>query len=250
MVKKSFLMLLIGFAALATLIGCASRNVYEPAESGSYGYVGVDDDIDMDYDTDIEEDIPNFTLHEVQIGENLNWIAQMYDLDPELILSLNDFDSSDEVVPGIFLRLPEGVTMRVPSLDFDIKIDFMMDDFGNDFTEFIWWDYREARGEDEFGGTLLIVPSNTLSNFAIVNINYVENTPVATEVMFDIGDLEPTVPLRIEQFYGYGLVPRVGFTFVENDGTRRFFTFAQLQGEEALGFFIQEFYQDNLEFLN
>ena len=121
MVKKSlFLLFIVGFS-VATLAGCGTRDVYEPAENGSYGYVGVGARVGTvlgsDYHVETEEQRPDAVVHEVQDGETLNDIAQLYGLDPVLILSINALDSEDDIVSGVFLDLPEGSTIHASSLD-------------------------------------------------------------------------------------------------------------------------------------
>jgi len=123
----------------------------------------------------------------------------------------------------------------------NIRIQWL-DELPQDYVEWTL-PYREN------GETLLIAPATTMRDFAIIDVDTNPGSvmgPRIMGVMFYAGDLTPDRPLVIHSFLERGCaVPRTGFTFIDEAGMRRFFTFMQSQMDGR--FYINEFTYDNFE---
>ena len=191
--------------------------------------------------------------HTVAARETMFSISRMYGTTVATILGLNDLDSYDVNV-GQVLRMPDGsvkdpslATHHLPRDNFEIIIDWLNAPVAN----YVEFDYAASRNSDiQNDHQLLIAPDRLLREFGIIQINPDggDGNPVATEMMFLVGDLMPTQPLLINNYFGQGTFAHSGFTFIDETDTRRFFWFIQNQADGGPSFIMVEFEQDDFTF--
>jgi len=133
-------------------------------------------------------------------------------------------------------------TVAIPA----IRVEWLRETL-HDVVEF---NYSESRGTAVEGAeTLLIAPATTLREFSFIDIDHetADGGPQAIDVIFLVGDLAPEQPLLIHSFFGHETLPRSGFMFTDETGTRRFFTILPDQSD-AGGFIVNEFTQEDFTF--
>jgi len=123
-----------------------------------------------------------------------------------------------------------------------ISIDWL-DELPDDYVE---WVFPYETGSR----TLVITPSQNITDFAIIDVYPHLGTDRGMEilgVMFYAGDLGSDRPFVIQSFLERGgSFPRTGLTFVDETGTRRFFTFMESPMDGA--FHPNEFEYEGFEF--
>lgn len=201
------------------------------------------------YELDVDTVV---VYHTVVAGETMFSISRMYGTNVATILELNDLENYDVSV-GQVLRMPDGsekdstlATHNRPH-ELEIIIDWLNAPVAN----YVNFDYAAARDSSiRNENQLLIAPDRLLREFGIVQVNpdSGDGTPVATDMMFFVGDLIPTRPLIIDNYFGQGTFSHSGFTFIDETDTRRFFWFIQNQADGGPSFIMVEFDQDDFSF--
>lgn len=253
MSKKNVLVLLIiGCFSIFALTGCGEENIHTPA--ADYPYENEYNPAYEGYIPDIMMQEPEELYHIVLESETILTIAKMYDLDVEFLMEFNGLDSEMDVVPGLLLILPPGtvmITMRILNPDMDITLVQLPNDVA--FTDdYVCWNYAATRQMDIEGIQLMIQSSRMLPSFSFIDVEQVFDEeanmfiPTATDVLFYVGNLEANVRFLTQDFFTHGTFPHAGFTFIDETGTRRFFTVHQsmMSGD----FFFTEFEQDDFTF--
>ena len=251
MLKKSALLLAVGCFSIFALTGCGEENAYTPADD--YPYEEEYNPAYEGYIPDITMQQPNEYYHIVAADETLVSIAEMYGLDPDFLIEFNGLDSEMDIFLGLLLMLPEGTVIietseyhHIPEIDVDVTLTLLPENL--DFEDnYISWNYAVAR-EMEFEGVHLMIQSPTLlSSFAFIDVEpfnaELDFAPSAIDVLFYAGDLEPNVRFLIHDFFMHSSFPRTGFTFIDETGTRRFFTV--FQSMASGDYYFAEFYQDD-----
>ena len=181
-----------------------------------------------------------FTFQQSQMDGEIHWDAFDWNEEYEWFTPEVDLPDLDDV---------EGMMPEVQPINtIDIRIEWLRETL-HDFVEF---NYADVRGTSaELMDTLLIAPPATMREFAIVAVDHdgPDLSPQAVDVLFLVGDLTPDTPLLIRDYFAMGCtLPESGFTFIDETGTRRFFTFMEDPYDHGLGFFVREFFQEDFTF--
>lgn len=237
MIKK--IAILLGSFSVLTLVGCGNEQVndeYTPEEET--GYLNEPEE---DYVPDITMQMPEAAYHEVMPGQNLDIIAQMYGISVDLIRDFNDLSPDEYVVVGDVLRLPYGAELvfSYDDLDFDININFA-DEF---IVADIVWNYARYRETVvDYTKNVLFTTTDILTDFAILEVRFDDDllNPEVLDILFTTDELNAERTLLIVDYYDYSTIPRIAFSFVDELGMRRFFTFIVDQ-MDGYSFIINEF---------
>jgi len=219
-----------------------------------------------DYDLyDVDSNTQNngeAVYHTVTAGETMFSISRMYSTTVDTIKALNNLTTYDITVDQV-LRMPDG-SVKDPSLAthnnqtglgideaaaLGIRVEWLRETF-SDYVEF---SYSEARGGERniSNETVLFAPAETLQGFAIIAIDPSPGEgldPEVLDVLFYVGDLSPSQPLLMRDYLSQGTMPASGFTFIDEDGARRFFFFLKNQADGGPPFIVIEFEQTDFSF--
>ena len=196
--------------------------------------------------------------HVVVAGETMFSISRMYQTSVIEIKELNGLTSYDINV-GQRLRMPDG-SVKDPSLathhgsrqgggqgiDEAAALGIRIELLRETVSDYIEFSYSQARGSERstYSETLLIATEEILRGFAIIAIDVeIAFEPEVLDVLFYAGDLTPNQPLLIRDYLVQGVMPQSGFTFIDENNTRRFFFFLQNQADGGPEFIVREFEQ-------
>ena len=166
-------------------------------------------------------------------------------VDPGLDLAdVGELETSadEEGVRDVSLETsPNNGAVIHPEVNFDFEVlDAVALETLENQTEF---DYALARGMDapQGGIHLLVRTWSHLTDFQVISIGHeVGVGPTVTGVMYHVGDLTPYEPLLIRSYFGHGTFPVSGFSLIDEQGTRRYFSFIEDQSDKG-GFVFNEF---------
>ncbi|MCL2558994.1 MAG: LysM peptidoglycan-binding domain-containing protein [Turicibacter sp.] len=210
------------------------------------------------FDWSHDYDLLDYFYHEVVAGNTLFSLSQQHGTTVEVLQQLNGLGTSTDITVGQLLRIPvnptspdtgnvAGMTPEVaPITTPDIRIEWLRET-RHDVVEF---NYADARGVRAYHtDTLLIAPATVLREFAVISVylDMMLNAFEAVDVLFFVGYLHPHQPLLIREYFGMGTFPASGFTFIDEAGVRRFFTFNESPTDYG-GFFMNEFFQEDVTF--
>ena len=134
-----------------------------------------------------------------------------------------------DVIPNespFFFRMGDGYSWVYDYVEFDYR-DF--------------WRERDLFHFDGEGDRLIITtPAVALRELKVVKITH-EDEPRVTDVIFEAGDILPSLPLVINSFFGKGTMPWSGITFIDEFDRQRYFYIVQDQSDEFPPYRLIEF---------
>lgn len=202
---------------------------------------------DMDAVIELEDEV-EYVHHEVQQGETLFSISQLYGTTVESLQQLNALGTSIEIRAGQLLKLPPGsvpdstllVDANGETDEVEIEITaVLVDDISTLQMDLTIVDYSNGRLNENEGRHILLQTENVLNELQVVALYFGEEGIEVSFIRHELGDFDPIAArhtfLLLRSHYEIGTSVQTGLVFIDESGTKRTFmiSICQVYGKDV-----------------